>query len=86
MTTNEDTFSIDELLIALQSAQSTPTGTRDGMRAEDLARLTGMSKEQTYKRLKELKAAGRIEVVMVSYERVDDIQTRVRGYRLVQHE
>lgn len=83
MSTNVDTsFTIDELLLALQGAQATPAGAPGGIRAEDLAQRTGMPIGKIHRRLKELKAAGRIEVVMVPYERLDDVVTMVRGYRL----
>ena len=85
MTTIADTsFTIDELLAALQGAQ--PDATGGGVRMEDLVALIGINSTAISRRLRPLLAAGQVECVRVPYQRIDGTWTKVPSYRWVGHE
>ena len=82
---NTDTsFTLEELLEALQGAQVT-AGTGDAVRMEQLVEATGLSRPTLSTQLRRLKEAGRVECVKVPYERIDGAWVRVIAYR-VRHE
>ena len=79
----EETFTIDELLIALQGAQVAPDATGDALRMVQLIEMTGLSELSIARRIRALKAEGRVEHVRVPFERIDGVVTKVSAYRLV---
>jgi len=76
-------FTIDELLLALQGAQVAPDATGDALRMAQLIEMTGMSELAISRRIRALKAEGRVEHVRVPFERIDGVVTKVSAYRLV---
>lgn len=76
-----DTFTLDELLLALEGATRQP-GASDAVRMETLSEATGLSRVTLAAQLRRLKAAGRVEVVKVPYERIDGAIVRVIAYRV----
>ena len=78
-----DTFTLEELLTALQGAQVAPDATHGAMRMAQLIEMTGMSELSIARRIRALKAEGRVEHVRVPFERIDGVVTRVSAYRLV---
>lgn len=82
----EETFTIDELLIALQGAQVAPDATDDGLRMAQLRAATGMSEVAISRRIRALQAEGRVAVVRVPFQRIDGTWTRVPAYKWVNRE
>ena len=71
---------VDELLAALLEAEQDK---RVGMTTKELAAELGWSDERVRERLRDLKTAGRIEVVMVRRTILDGRLTVLPGYRMV---
>lgn len=82
----EETFTIDELLIALQGAQVAPDAAGDGVRMADLVARTGMTEVAIAKRLRRLIEAGQVQAVRVPFQRIDGVWTKAPAYRLVTNE
>lgn len=80
----EETFTIDELLIALQGARVTPEA--DGLRMAQLIEMTGMSELAISRRIRQLQSEGRVKAVRVPFQRIDGIWTRVSAYVWVRDE
>lgn len=70
---------IDDLLRALEQAQKHEN---NGVTTQELADSIGWSTKRVLKRLKELKAEGRLEVVKVYRESLTGIITPRPGFRL----
>jgi hypothetical protein len=85
MNDTDTTFTLDELLIALQGAQITE-GADGAVRMADLVAATGIGEVTLAKRLRALISAGRVETVRVPFQRIDGVWTRVGAYRLVQRD
>lgn len=86
MTTDIDTFTLDELLTALQGAQVAPDATHGAVRMAELVELTGMNDVALAKRLRRLMEQGRVEHVRVPFQRLDGVWTKSPAYRLVNRE
>lgn len=77
----DTTFTLSELLEALQGAQ-TDDAPPDGIRAQDLAKATGISYAKIHDQLRTLIEAGRVECVKVPFRRNDGVIIKVAGYRV----
>ena len=78
-----DTFTLDELLEALQGA--TPDDDApDAIRMAQLVETTGRSELSLSKDIRRLIEAGRVECVKVPFVRIDGVRVRVPAYRAVQ--
>ena len=75
----DDEKVIDELLAALLEAESDQ---RVGMTTKELAAALDWHEDKVRSHLRELKAAGRIEVVAVRREILDGRISNVPGYRM----
>lgn len=82
MNTELDTFTLDELLEALQGAQTDDAQPAAGIRAQDLARATGISYAKIHDQLRTLIEAGRVECVKIPFRRNDGVIIKVAGYRV----
>ena len=79
---NTDTsFTLEELLTALQGAQVTTDAPGDALRMAQLIEMTGMGELAISRRIRALQAEGRVECVKVRYQRIDGVWTRVSAYR-----
>ena len=85
MTTDTDTFTLDELLLALSGAGIEEDGEPAGIRMVELCEVTGRSVPGLTRDLRRLIEAGRVECVKVWATRIDGTRIRVPGYR-VKHE
>ena len=77
-----DTFTLEELLTALQGAATTDEQP-DAVRMEDLIAAANMGKDKVRSQLIPLVRAGRVECVKVRHTRIDGAVTWVPAYRLV---
>lgn len=82
---NTDTFTLDELLAALEGAQPDAAAV-DGIRLQAIRDATGWSEVRISRYLRRLIDAGRVECVRVPFRRVDGIMTQVSAYRVVRRE
>lgn len=85
MSTTADTFTLDELLLALAGAAVEADGEPAGIRMVDLCEVTGRSSVGLARDLQRLIAAGKVECVRIWMTRIDGTRIRVPGYR-VRHE
>lgn len=78
-----DTFTLDELLLALSGPHDDGDGaTHDAVRMADLLAATGRGKSQLAADLRRLIDAGRVECVKVTMTRIDGTRIRVPAYRV----
>ena len=81
---NTDTsFTLEELLTALQGAQVTDDAP-DAIRMAQLVETTGRSELSLSRDIRRLIEAGRVECVKVPFVRIDGVRVRVPAYRAVQ--
>lgn len=81
---NTDTsFTLDELLQALQGAQVTDDAPA-AIRMAQLVETTGRSELALSRDIRRLIEAGRVECVKVPFVRIDGVRVRVPAYRAVQ--
>jgi len=74
-------FSIDQLVAELREAL--PDIDEGGVRTVEVAEALGLGETTVRKRLGQLKAQGRLQVVRRKVETLDGKQTTVRAYRLL---
>lgn len=86
MNTTSDSFTLDELLLALAGAAVEEDGEQAAVRMVDLCEVTGRSQVALSRDLRRLIDAGRVECVRVWTTRIDGTRIRVPGYRVRHHE
>jgi len=77
-----DTFTLDELLQALEGAKADPDAPADAVRLKDLVAMTGRSRDWVLAQMNRLITAGQVECVKVPMMRIDGAWTRVPAYRV----
>lgn len=81
-----DTFTLEELLTALQGAMTDGDDQPDAVRMEDLIAASPFGKDKLRAQLIPLIRAGSVECVKVRHTRIDGAVTWVPAYRLVKHD
>jgi len=74
------TITMDDLVLALLESQGAVGG--DGFTSQDLMEQTGLGRDTVLKRLKVLKATGRLETTKIQRGILDGRLMTVTGYRL----
>ena len=80
---NEETFTIEELLAALEAARPSTTDDPAAMTIRQLREKTGYSEVTTARQLRSLMEAGRVVCVRIPFVRIDGARTTVPAYKLV---
>lgn len=80
---SEDTFTIEELLAALEAARPSTPDDPAAMTIRQLREKTGYSEVMTARQLRSLMEAGRVVCVRIPFVRIDGARTTVPAYKLV---